>query len=530
MRDAVIGVIKNASWPYLRNYAVSLAKCGFEGDKVLFVDDITVEARTRLTELGFVLVDYSEPTLKEKGFNSWEDPLAWGFFGRWRFKPVIEWLEKPIGKMGEGLCIGRRIHRYDNIVWCDVRDVMFQTDPSEWLAANVTDEYRLFGASEGCLIKDQNFNANWVQRTSPKDWEWMQNEVVCCSGTFAGDAEIMLDVFKNMYELHLSIEDPAAFDQGLWNFTARSKPFSSFFRIPKMKEGFCATGWPSKETTFSPYTTDKAPVWDWQEMVCYSPDTHIPFCIVHQYDREPAWASQIRSIFQDTDTPPIILIASFEAARHNGYNDAIRDTWVKDLYGRMPYKFVLGRECAGTPLQDDEIVVDAGDGREDFPNKTKAARAWATKNGFGYTFHCCTDTYIIVDRFLQVNIEQFDCLGYFMYDMTRLCKIENLMFPQGGAGYWLSPKAAESVEKAIPPDWVGVAEDVFIGNVLRHTPGLVCAHDEGFWPRAMLEEEIPKNDAGTTTYKALHLSFWDEREPRYLTEWMRDAHAVWGKK
>ena len=328
MRDAVIGVIKNASWPYLRNYAVSLAKCGFEGDKVLFVDDITVEA---------------------------------------------------IGKMGEGLCIGRRIHRYDNIVWCDVRDVMFQSDPSEWLAANVTDEYRLFGASEGCLIKDQNFNANWVQRTSPKDWEWMQNEVVCCSGTFAGDAEIMLDVFKNMYELHLSIEDPAAFDQGLWNFTARSKPFSSFFRIPKMKEGFCATGWPSKETTFSPYTTDKAPVWDWQEMVCYSPDTHIPFCIVHQYDREPAWASQIRSIFQDTDTPPIILIASFEAARHNGYNNAIRDTWVKDLYGRMPYKFVLGRECAGTPLQDDEIVVDAGDGREDFPNKTKAARAWATK-------------------------------------------------------------------------------------------------------------------------------------------------------
>ena len=182
MKDAVIGVVKNCSWPYLRAYAVSLAKCGFEGDKILFVDDITSEARTKLLERGFILVDYSEPTLKEKGFNSWEDALAWGFFGRWRFKPVIEWLEGPPAIRG------KRIQLYRNIVWCDVRDVMFQTDPSEWLAENVTGEYKLFGASEGCLIVDQSFNANWVQRTSPKDWEWMKQEAICCSGTFAGEA------------------------------------------------------------------------------------------------------------------------------------------------------------------------------------------------------------------------------------------------------------------------------------------------------------------------------------------------------
>ena len=266
MKDAVIGVVKNCTWPYLRNYAVSLAKCGFEGDKVLFVDDITEEARKKLLGLGFVLVEYSEPTLKEKGFNSWEDALAWGFFGRWRFKPVIEWLEDFQGMMGE-TAICRRIHLYRNIVWCDVRDVMFQTDPSEWLAANVTDEYKLFGASEGGPIKDQEFNANWVRRTSPKDWEWMKEEEICCSGTFAGEAKIMLAVFKHMYRLHLDIEDPAAFDQGLWNFTARSEPFKKYFRIPKMSEGFVATGWPSKATTFMPYTMDEAPVWDWQDMV-----------------------------------------------------------------------------------------------------------------------------------------------------------------------------------------------------------------------------------------------------------------------
>jgi len=513
MRDAVIGVVKNCSWPYLRNYAVSLAKCGFGGDKILFVDDITSEARKKLLELDFILVDYDAPGLKKKEFNSWEgDPLAWGFFGRWRWLPVINWLSP-------------RIAEYRNIVWCDVRDVIFQTDPSEWLAENITADVMLFGASEGGPIKDQSFNANWVQRTSPKDWEWMKEEEICCSGTFAGEAKIMLDVFKHMYQLHLDIKDPAAFDQGLWNFTARSEPFKKYFRIPKMKEGFCATGWPSKADTFMPYTMDEPPVWDWQDMVCYSPGTHVPFCIVHQYDREPAWATQIRNIFQDTDTPPLILIGSCGAWRTNGVNQAARDTWLKDLDGRMAYKFVLGRECQNPG--PDEIIVDAGDSYRDLPFKTKVARAWATANGFGYTFHCGADTYIVVSRFLQVNYENFDYLGYLMHDMHRLCKTENVLFSQGGAGYWMSPKAAEVVEKATPPDWVKFADDVFVGHTLLHTPGIVAAHDEGYWPRRNLEKEIPKHDFGTTTWKTFHLSLW-EGEPKYLPEWMYAAHKLWG--
>ena len=523
----VVGVVKNTGWPYLRNYAVSLAKCGFEGDKVLFVDDITTEARAKLIELGFILVDYDAPGLQKSGFNSWENPLAWGYFGRWRFLPVIEWLSAPLGMLGD-LAICRRIDTYGNIVWCDVRDVLFQIDPSEWLAANITPSIKLFGASEGCLIKESSYTANWVQRTSPKDWEWMKEEEICCSGTFAGEAKTMLEVFKCMYQLHLDVADPAAFDQGLWNFVARSSPFKEVFRIPKMKEGFCATGWPNKAVTFMPYTTDDAPVWDWQDMVCYAPGTRTPFCLVHQFDREPTWAAGIRNIFQDTDAPPVILIASYEAARHNGYQQAQRDTWIKDLSGRMPYKFVLGRECENPG--PDEIVVDAGDKIEGFPLKTKAARAWATKNGFGYTFHCTTDTYVIAERILGINYEQFDCLGYFMHDMHRLCKTENIQFPQGGAGYWLSPKAAEIIEKSTPPEWIGVAEDVFVGNAILHTPGMVCGHDEGYWPRRNLEETVPVGDNDKAVYKTLHLSFWDDRTPKYLPKWMYAAHNLWGKQ
>ena len=109
----------------------------------------------------------------------------------------------------------------------------------------------------------------------------------------------MLDVFKNMYQLHLDIADPAAFDQGLWNFTARSEPFKKYFSDTENQEGFVATGWPEKAATFMPYTSDDPPVWNWQDMICYAQLPGVPFSIVHQYDRSSLWASQIRNIFQE---------------------------------------------------------------------------------------------------------------------------------------------------------------------------------------------------------------------------------------
>jgi hypothetical protein len=95
--DAVIGVVKGYGWEELRNYAVSLAKCGFEGEKILFVDGISEEATKNLLRLGFVLVPYENPaSIRGKKCGSQEDSLAWGFFGRWRFRPVIDWLQTRI--------------------------------------------------------------------------------------------------------------------------------------------------------------------------------------------------------------------------------------------------------------------------------------------------------------------------------------------------------------------------------------------------------------------------------------------------
>lgn len=513
MTDAVIGVIKGYGWPELRNYAVSLSKCGFEGEKILFVDGISEEATKNLTRLGFTLVPYENPqNIRGKKCGSHEDALAWGFFGRWRYRPVIDWLAP-------------RIDKYRFLVWCDVRDVMFQTDPAAWLVENLNGA-KLVGATEGFLIDEQPHNANWARRTSPKDYDWLKKEEVLCVGTFAGEARTMLAAFENMFALHGSVEDPEAFDQGLWNLTARSTPFKEVYRTPRLREGFCATGWPSKPLyPGMQYTTDQAPVY-MDDAIVYTPETDVPFSIVHQYDREPAWANKINEIMARVEKPPIILIFSCEAWRHNGINQAVRDTWLKDLDGRIEHRFVLGHECKNSG--PDELVVDAGDDYRSLPYKMRAARCWATANGYGYSFQCGSDTYVIASRFPAEDYEAYDYLGYIMDDGHRLNKERLVYFAQGGAGYWLSPKAAALVEKAEIPEWVKFADDVFVGDVLFKA-GIQFAHDEGYWPRLNTDHEVPKHDYGHIFWKAFHHSKW-MGTPKYLPEWMYETHKVWGGK
>jgi hypothetical protein len=511
--DAVIGVIKDYGWPELRNYAVSLAKCGFEGEKILFVDGISDEATKNLLRLGFILVPYENPaSIRSKKCGSQEDSLAWGFFGRWRFRPVIDYLTP-------------RIEGFRYIVWCDVRDVLFQTDPAAWLADNLNGA-KLVGAAEGYIIENQQHNAFWAQRTSPGDYEWLKKEEVICSGTFAGEARTMLAVFEHMFELHESIADPAAFDQGLWNLTARTSPFKEVFRIPKMREGFCATGWPSKNLVAGmQYATDQSPVYC-DDLIAYAPESGVPFSIVHQYDREPAWANAVSAIMARVEKPPIILIFSCDAWRHNGINQAVRDTWLKDINGRIQYRFVLGRECENKTV--DEIIVDAGDDYRSLPYKMQAARRWVTENGFGHSFHCGSDTYVIASRFPAENYEAYDYLGYIMDDGHRLNKDRLVHFAQGGAGYWLSPSAAAFVEKAEIPEWIKFADDVLVGDVLAQN-GVPFTHDEGYFPRRDPEQEIPKHDYGNVMWKTFHLSKW-LGTPKYSVEWMYETHKIWGGK
>jgi hypothetical protein len=222
---------------------------------------------------------------------------------------------------------------------------------------------------------------------------------------------------------------------------------------------------------------------------------------------------------------PVILIASCEAYRHNGFNAAARETWLSIWADRIAYKFVLGRGSQN--LADDEIVLDVDDGYEGLVAKVQASRRWATENGHDYTFHCGADTYVFVPRLLASGYEKHDYSGFLIHDEHRMVAERNVQFAQGGGGYWLGPQAATSVEKATIPAWIGKAEDLFVADALFKA-GILPVHESCIWSwgyRAANDPDTLEGGpfVGLQSAITIHLSRWWAK-PSYQKAWMYDTH------
>ena len=273
--DLVLGVVKNYDWPQLRAYAGSLTRSGFSGTKLLFVNNISTPARLHLVRLGFTLIDF---------FCDDRD----GFIIRGRFKPVTEYLSA-------------NYQNYRYIIWTDVRDVVFQTNPSTWLETHLSPN-QLLGAKECWKIKDEGFNNRWARETTPEAYEWLKEEEACCGGTLAGTAEAVTAVLNGIYAMVR--DNPQANDQGALNYLLR-KTFKEIARVPKMEEGFAVMAAAFHTPTFNSYVdasiplTDDIPLFDKENGVVLAPNSNILFSIVHQYDRDASWIPIIEGKYHD---------------------------------------------------------------------------------------------------------------------------------------------------------------------------------------------------------------------------------------
>lgn len=189
-------------------------------------------------------------------------------------------------------------------------------------------------------------------------------------------------------------------------------------------------------------------------------------------------------------TEPRILLAikSCKRDQYNGYNDAVRNTWLRDLKGAN-YCFVLG--TGATRLHPDELILNCGDGYLDLPWKTKAFCQRFVGQEYDFVLLLDTDTFLVPSRFLSSGFEQFDYYGYFNGEIGKPKEVYRCLYAwaSGGSGYALSKRAAQLVAEADPtnlsmcPELRIPAEDLFCGQVLGphiQRGELTAAHDPRF--------------------------------------------------
>jgi hypothetical protein len=277
----VIGAADNYTWSQLRNWVHSLNQSGFRGRKVI---------------LAYRLTDTVIHSLQHYGIEVYQP--ATDMFGR----PIDHNARNAAGAPNTVSHELRFYHMWqllaseedvDLVVATDTRDVIFQSNPIDWMIENAGDD--IIVPSEGIAFENEPWNAMVMQRCfGPHVWESSVKSASCVNvGTIAGPASKMRELFLLLYMLSRGCPYPA--DQTSLAFLmSLEKLLGDKLEFVKHDKGWACqcgtTADPQKIGVFRPSLLDGEPTFDGeQECTSYG----IPYALVHQYDRVPQWAAVI---------------------------------------------------------------------------------------------------------------------------------------------------------------------------------------------------------------------------------------------
>jgi hypothetical protein len=176
------------------------------------------------------------------------------------------------------------LHQYetDVVIWVDVKDIVFQKDPTEWLNNNMNKDILAF--SESLKFGDEEWARLNAGTSFPMEWEWLQTKEIHCAGTIVGKKEAIRDLFIDIYRWSLTTSNPQQLaDQAAYNILIHLHQFKDIVQFVKQQEGFAAQlHLKLKKGGNLPYTEELVTI-DGDEVKNSKGEL---FTLVHQYDRD----------------------------------------------------------------------------------------------------------------------------------------------------------------------------------------------------------------------------------------------------
>jgi hypothetical protein len=278
MKDIVIGAITNYDWDKIKYWVNSLESCGFTGTKAMVCYNVDYDVVSKLTERGFTV------------------------FG---FKKNDELSRLEYQKSDFNICLERFVHiwyflnklqnkdEYRYIISTDVKDVIFQTNPSEWLEKNIGDK-KINVASESIRYRDEDWGKNNLfQSFGPLIFDANQDNIIYNAGTISGEFNTAIDLFSNIFlscgGSPKDVPGGGGPDQAALNVLLNMSPYKEITNFAPSESGYAAqlgTTGPQIKEKYGDKLVEPSPIF---EDGIVKTSTGIPFSIVHQYDRVPEW-------------------------------------------------------------------------------------------------------------------------------------------------------------------------------------------------------------------------------------------------
>lgn len=248
----IFGCITKYSPNDIRPYVESIHQSGFKGGKVMLVYDIPQQT-----------IDY----LKSRGWEVYGGELQQHIILQ-RFRDVYKLLQN---------------YEDETIIWTDVKDVIFQKNPTEWIEKNMKGEILAF--SECVKFKDDSWAVVNAGTSFPMEWEWLQNKTSYCAGTIVGKGYALKDLFIEIYRWSMTTSNQGQLsDQAAYNILINLNHFKENVQFVNQEDGFVT----QLGTVFIKQNElpllEPTPIYKDKKFYNQTGDE---FCIVHQYDRHP---------------------------------------------------------------------------------------------------------------------------------------------------------------------------------------------------------------------------------------------------
>jgi len=282
-RDLVITSASGYTFDQIRYWLNSLDSSGFTGERVIVVGNATHQLVTRLEARGCRVV--SRDTLLGVHDDTERSPFVDEQMSVDRYFLFWKFLTSR----------SRDEIRY--VIGVDIRDAVFQLDPTAWLTEHLGDK-QLVVASEGLTYEDQPWNRqSMTDAFGTQVFDYMRGRLVWNCGTIAGDLSLFRDMALNLY-LGCAARNVSYADQASLNILLSLSPYR---QLTLFDNG--DLGWACQTVTMAagargPKLSYKfrgaEPLFDGD--VVYT-RAGKPFCIVHQYDRIPHWKTCLEKKF-----------------------------------------------------------------------------------------------------------------------------------------------------------------------------------------------------------------------------------------
>jgi hypothetical protein len=280
MKDLIIGCSTNYDWSKLKYWVNSINKSGFQGDKVLILMNCDKETVQQVSNAGFSVIAFQQD---DNGNLVYQSQLMVHVE---RFIHIYNTLKS-------------QDYRY--VITTDVKDVIFQKNPVEWLEQHLPDgsSEDLVFSSESIRYKDEPWgNQNLLETFGPMIHDHFKNNVIFNVGVLAGRGYAMKSLALNIFLSSINRPIPIV-DQSTFNVLISQHPYLKSSMYMTSEDGWACqlgtTADPSKIEQFKPFLVEASPKLEGDKVVTSEGKEYV---IVHQYDRVPEWKKIIEAKYE----------------------------------------------------------------------------------------------------------------------------------------------------------------------------------------------------------------------------------------